>query len=111
MKYILMEVSSNFGNMLSLSVSSFVLPFLPMLPTQVLLNDMLYDFSQVPISGDNVDSEYLKKPKKFDLKLIRRFMIWFGPISSLYDFLTYGVLIFLFKASQATFRTGGLLNQ
>ncbi len=110
MKYILMEVSSNFGNMLSLSVSSFVLPFLPMLPTQVLLNDMLYDFSQVPISGDNVDSEYLKKPKKFDLKLIRRFMIWFGPISSLYDFLTYGVLIFLFKASQATFRTGWFIE-
>ena len=110
MKYILMGVSSDFGNMLSMSVSSFFLPFLPMLPPQVLLNDLLYDFSQFPISGDNVDAEYMKKPKKFNLSLIKKFMLWFGPISSIYDFITFGVLIFLFKSSDATFRTGWFIE-
>ena len=109
-KYILMGVSSDFGNMLSMSISSFFLPFLPMLPPQVLLNDMLYDFSQFPISSDNVDVEYMKKPKKFDLSLIRKFMLWFGPISSIYDFITFGVLIFLFKVSETTFRTGWFIE-
>ncbi|MDE1848672.1 MAG: magnesium-translocating P-type ATPase [Nanoarchaeota archaeon] len=109
-KYILMGVSSDFGNMLSMSISSFFLPFLPMLPTQVLLNDLLYDFSQFPISSDNVDSEYMKRPKKFNLSLIRRFMLWFGPISSLYDFITFGVMIFLLKFSDVAFRTGWFIE-
>lgn len=109
-KYILMNVSSNFGNMLSMSISSFFLPFLPMLPTQILLNDMMYDFSQFPISQDNVDPEYMKKPKKFDLSMIRKFMLWFGPISSLYDFITFGVMIFLLKFSAISFRTGWFIE-
>lgn len=110
MKYILMGTSSDFGNMLSMSVASFFLPFLPMLPSQVLLNDLLYDVSQSTISSDNVDPEYLKKPKKFNLKLIRKYMLWFGPISSIYDFLTFGLMIYFFNANEVVFRTGWFIE-
>jgi Mg2+-importing ATPase len=106
MKYIMMGLSSNFGNMFSLIGASLFLPFFPMLPTQILLNNFLYDTSQLSIPSDNVDAEYLKKPKHWDLKMIKRFMIIFGPISSVFDILTFVILFFVFKAPEATFQAG-----
>lgn len=105
-KYILMGTSSDFGNMVSAAVASLFLPFLPMLPVQVLLQDVLYDFSQLTIPTDNVDDDELIKPERWDLNYIKRFMIFFGSISSVYDFLTFGVLYFVFKARGGMFQTG-----
>ena len=108
MKYIIMSTSSNFGNMFSMAAASLFLPFLPMLPTQILLNNFLYDTSQVAVPGDNVDPALLHRPKRWQIGFIRQFMTIIGPISSLYDFLTFGVLLWLFHASTnaALFRTG-----
>jgi Mg2+-importing ATPase len=106
MKYIMMGLSSNFGNMFSLIGASLFLPFFPMLPGQILLNNFIYDASQLSIPSDNVDAEYLKKPKHWDLKMIKRFMIIFGPISSVFDILTFVILYFIFKAPEATFQAG-----
>lgn len=110
MKYIMIGVSSDFGNMISMSVASFFLPFLPLLPSQVLLNDLLYDVSQMTVSSDNVDIEYLKKPKKFNLDLIKKYMLWFGPIGSLYDLIMLAILILVFKANEITFQTGWFIE-
>ena len=110
MKYILMGTSSDFGNMLSMSVSSFFLPFLPMLPSQVLLNDLMYDVSQTTVSSDNVDNEYIKKPKKFNLNAIKKYMLFFGPISSVYDFITFGIMLWFFHSSDVMFRTGWFIE-
>src|SRR5438270_4963573 len=85
-KYLLMGTSSNFGNMFSMAGAYVFLPFLPMLPAQILLNTFLYDLSQVTIPTDNVDASYIRKPHHWDIKLIRRFMIFIGPISSIFDF-------------------------
>ena len=109
-KYILMDTSSNFGNMFSAAAGSFFLPFLPMLPAQILLNNILYDFSQLSLPTDNVDPEALEKPKKWKVDFIRNYMIFFGPISSLYDFLTYGVMLFVLKASESLFQTGWFIE-
>jgi P-type Mg2+ transporter len=108
MKYIIMSTSSNFGNMFSMAAASLFLPFLPMLPTQILLNNFLYDTSQIAVPGDNVDPALLHKPKRWQIAFIRQFMMIIGPISSLYDFLTFGVLLWLFQASANAplFRTG-----
>jgi P-type Mg2+ transporter len=106
MKYILMGTSSNFGNMFSMAGASFVLPFLPMLPSQILLTNAVYDLSQLSIPTDNVDPEELRRPKKWDLGVIRKYMLFFGPISSLYDFLTFAVLYFAFQARGHLFQTG-----
>ncbi|MEI7619999.1 MAG: magnesium-translocating P-type ATPase [Candidatus Falkowbacteria bacterium] len=106
MKYIMMGLSSNFGNMFSLIGASLFLPFFPMLPGQILLNNFLYDTSQLSIPSDNVDAEYLKKPKHWDLKMIKRFMMIFGPISSVFDILTFVILYYIFKAPEATFQAG-----
>jgi Mg2+-importing ATPase len=108
MKYIIMSTSSNFGNMFSMAAASLFLPFLPMLPTQILLNNFLYDTSQVAVPGDNVDPTLLHKPKRWQIAFIRQFMMIIGPISSLYDFLTFGILLWLFHASTNAplFRTG-----
>ncbi|MEM3630380.1 MAG: magnesium-translocating P-type ATPase [Nitrososphaerota archaeon] len=105
MKYILMSFSSNFGNMISASLASLFLKFLPMLPIQILLNNLIYDFSEATIPYDNVDKEYLQKPKKINIKFIKRFMIIFGSISSIFDILTFCVLIFIFNASESLFQT------
>jgi P-type Mg2+ transporter len=105
-KYLLMGTSSNFGNMFSMAGASLFLPFLPMLPTQILLNNFLYDMAQVTIPSDNVDDEYVMKPQRSDIKFIRNFMVLIGPISSVYDFLTFYVLLHFFKATQAQFHTG-----
>jgi len=108
MKYIIMSTSSNFGNMFSMAAASLFLPFLPMLPTQILLNNFLYDTSQVAVPGDNVDPALLHRPKRWQIAFIRQFMIIIGPISSIYDFLTFGALLWIFHASTnpALFRTG-----
>jgi Mg2+-importing ATPase len=106
MKYLLMGTSSNFGNMLSMAGASLFLPFLPMLPTQILLNNFLYDMAQVTIPTDNVDEAYVRKPQHWDIRLIRNFMVFIGPISSLYDFLTFYVLLYLLHAGEAEFHTG-----
>lgn len=110
MKYIMMAASSNFGNMFSMAGGSLLLPFLPMLPTQILLNNMLYDISEIPIPMDNVDEEYLIRPKQWDINFIRKFMLIVGPISSLFDFLTFFVMINVFQAGEALFHTGWFIE-
>ncbi len=105
-KYILMGSSSNFGNMFSMAGAALFLPFLPMLPTQVLLNNLLYDISEVGVPFDNVDAEAVRRPVRWDIKFIERFMLLLGPVSSLFDFLTFFVLLRLFGASEPMFQTG-----
>ena len=106
MKYLLMGTSSNFGNMFSMAVASLFLPFLPMLPTQILLNNFLYDLAQVTIPTDHVDSTFIHKPQRWNVKMIRDFMIYIGPLSSIYDFLTFFALLKVFHASEQLFHTG-----
>jgi Mg2+-importing ATPase len=105
-KYVLMGTSSNFGNMFSAAGASIFLKFLPMLPTQILLNNLLYDISEMTIPTDNVDEELLQRPSAWDTRFIRRFMAFFGPISSIYDFVTFGVMIWVFHAGETLFHTG-----
>ena len=105
-KYVLMATSSNFGNMFSAATASAFLKFLPMLPTQILLNNLLYDGSQMTIPSDHVDEEMLARPSAWDLGFIRSFMVFFGPLSSLFDFLTFGVMIGVLHAHAHEFRTG-----
>ncbi len=106
MKYILMGTSSNFGNMFSMAGAALFLPFLPMLPLQVLLNNLLYDLSEITIPLDRVDDAYLAQPRHWDMAFIRRFMLAIGPVSSLFDFLTFYVMLQLFHAGEAWFHTG-----
>jgi len=106
MKYLLMGTSSNFGNMFSMAVASVFLPFLPMLPTQILLNNFLYDVAQIAIPTDRVDQSYVSRPQRWDMRVIRDFMLWVGPVSSLFDFLTFYVLLRVLHASQTLFHTG-----
>ncbi len=106
LKYLLMGTSSNFGNMFSMAGASLFLPFLPMLPTQILLNSFLYDLAQVTIPSDNVDAADLARPRRWDIRLIRDFMLYLGPLSSLYDVLTFVVLLRVFHADEALFHTG-----
>ncbi|MGZ6071705.1 MAG: HAD-IC family P-type ATPase, partial [Myxococcaceae bacterium] len=106
MKYLLMGTSSNFGNMLSMAVASVFLPFLPMLPTQILLNNFLYDLAQVTIPTDAVDPSALARPQRWDIGAVRRFMLVVGPVSSLYDFLTFFILLRVFHAPERLFHTG-----
>ena len=105
-KYLLMGTSSSFGNVFSMAVASVALPFLPMLPQQILLNSFLYDIAQLTIPYDRVDAELTQKPRRWDLRLVRRFMTTIGPVSSLYDFVTFWVLLHVFHAAPAEFRTG-----
>ena len=105
-KYVLMGTSSNFGNMFSAAAASAVLTFLPMLPSQILLNNLLYDASQLAIPSDRVDDEQLHAPSHWDIGFIRRFMLTFGPISSLFDFMTFGLMLGVLHAGPAEFRTG-----
>lgn len=107
-----MAASSNFGNMFSVVGASIFLPFLPMLPVQILTNNMLYDFSQMTIPTDNVDEEQLVKPRKWNFKNIKRFILFFGPISSLFDYATFFVMIYVFHAwtNAALFHTGWFIE-
>ena len=106
MKYIMMGTSSNFGNMFSMAGAALFLPFLPMLPTQILLNNILYDISEVPIPLDEVDPEDVRRPQVLDMSFIRNFMLVIGPISSAFDFLTFYVMLVVLKADEALFQTG-----
>jgi Mg2+-importing ATPase len=118
-KYIKMTASSNFGNVFSVLIASAFLPFLPMLPIHLLVQNLLYDISQISIPWDTMDQEYLRKPRKWNADDISRFMIFIGPISSIFDIITYLVMWFVFKANtpamQALFQSGwfieGLLSQ
>ena len=110
LKYIMMGTSSNFGNMFSMAGASLFLPFLPMLPGQILLNNLLYDFSEIPIPLDNVDEEYLIRPRQWDMKLIRNFMLAMGPVSSAFDFLTFYIMLKIFHAGEALFHTGWFIE-
>jgi Mg2+-importing ATPase len=111
-KYIKMGASSNFGNMFSVLGASAFLPFLPMAPVQILVNNLLYDFSQTAVATDNVDDDFLKKPRQWDIGNIGRFMLFIGPISSLFDFVTFATLIHFFGGwtNEALFQTGWFLE-
>jgi Mg2+-importing ATPase len=106
MKYLLMETSSNFGNMLSMAIAALLLPFLPMLPVQLLLNNFLYDVAQLTIPTDRVDPEFLRRPRRWRIDLVRRFMLQIGPVSSVFDLTTFAVLLYVFHADAALFHTG-----
>jgi Mg2+-importing ATPase len=106
MKYIFMATSANFGNMFSMAGASLFLPFLPLLPKQVLLTNLLTDFPAMAISTDHVDAIAVDKPRRWDIHFIKRFMIVFGLISSVFDYLTFGVLLYFMKANERLFHTG-----
>jgi Mg2+-importing ATPase len=106
MKYILMATSSNFGNMFSMAGAALILPFLPMLPVQILLNNLLYDVSELALPFDRVDQEDLARPQRWDMSRISKFMWVIGPVSSVFDFLTFYLLMVPFKAGEAAFHTG-----
>jgi Mg2+-importing ATPase len=110
MKYVMMVTSSNFGNMLSMAAATLLLPFLPLLPVQILLNNLLYDVSEIAIPLDRVDESDLKRPRVWDMHQMRRFMLAFGPLSSLFDLLTFCVLIAVLHADAALFRTGWFIE-
>jgi Mg2+-importing ATPase len=109
-KYVLMGSSSNFGNMFSMAGAALILPFLPMLPIQILLNNLIYNVSEIAIPFDRVDAEAVVVPNKWDIKLIQRFMLVFGPISSIFDFITFYALLRLFGAGPALFQTGWFIE-
>ncbi len=106
----LMGTSSNFGNMFSAAGASLFLSFLPMLPSQILLNNLLYDSSQLAIPTDNVDEDQPHRPSHWDIGFIRRFMTVFGPLSSVFDFLTFAVMLWVFHAHAAEFRSGWFVD-
>ncbi|HEY5468282.1 MAG TPA: cation transporting ATPase C-terminal domain-containing protein, partial [Coriobacteriia bacterium] len=112
LKYVFMATSANFGNMFSMAGASLFLPFLPLLPTQILLTNLLTDFPEMTIASDRVDPEALEAPRRWDVKFIRRFMLVFGLLSSVFDYATFAVLLWVMKvpiateAGQALFRTG-----
>ncbi|MEI6531358.1 MAG: magnesium-translocating P-type ATPase [Chlamydiota bacterium] len=110
MKYIMMGTSSNFGNMFSMAGGFLFLPFLPMLPTQILLNNMLYDISEIAIPLDNVDKEYLVRPRQWDMGFVRKFMLIIGPVSSIFDFLTFFIMLKIFHAGESLFHTGWFIE-
>lgn len=110
MKYVMMGTSSNFGNMFSVAAASVFLPFLPMLPTQILLNNLLYDVSELAIPTDKVDQEYVEKPRRWNVSFVKRFMVTFGPISSVFDFLTFFIMLSVFQASASMFQTAWFLE-
>ncbi len=110
MKYIMMGLSSNFGNMFSMMGASLILPFLPMLPPQILLNNFLYDTSQLTLATDAVDGNLVKKPPRWDIKFVKKFMIVFGPISSIFDFATFGLLLLVFRLPESQFQTGWFIE-
>ena len=109
-KYVLMGASSNFGNMFSMAGAALILPFLPMLPIQILLNNLIYNVSEVAIPFDNVDAEAVTGPVAWDMKLVERFMLVFGPVSSVFDFLTFYAMLYLFGAGEALFQTGWFIE-
>src|SRR6266498_2364612 len=110
LKYVFTTTSANFGNMLSMAGASLFLPFLPLLAKQILLNNFLSDFPAITIAGDNVDREYVQSPHRWDVKFIRNFMIIFGFVSSVFDFLTFGLLLWIVHSTPEQFRTGWFIE-
>jgi len=110
LKYVFMATSANFGNMFSMAGASLFLSFLPLLPKQILLTNLMTDFPEMTIATDNVDQEMIEKPRRWDLKFIRNFMLTFGIISSVFDYLTFGALQFILHATTEQFRTGWFLE-
>jgi Mg2+-importing ATPase len=106
LKYVFMATSANFGNMFSMAGASLFLPFLPLLPRQILLTNLMTDFPEMTIATDNVDKEMVEQPRRWDVTFIRNFMIAFGILSSVFDYLTFGVLLLILHASVDLFRTG-----
>lgn len=106
----MMGTSSNFGNVFSVPAAVFIVPFLPMRPVQILLNNLLYDFAQVTIPTDRVDDDQMAKPRRWNIDFIRNFMVTFGPISSVFDILLFVVLLRVFNADEALFQTGWFLQ-
>nr|WP_294525149.1 magnesium-translocating P-type ATPase [uncultured Rhodopila sp.] len=109
-KYVLMGASSNFGNMFSMAGATLILPFLPMLPIQILLNNLIYNVSEIAIPFDGVDAEAIVGPVKWDIRLIERFMLVFGPVSSVFDFITFYAMLAFFGAGEALFQTGWFIE-
>jgi Mg2+-importing ATPase len=109
-KYVLMGASSNFGNMFSMAGATLILPFLPMLPIQILLNNLIYNVSEIAIPFDSVDPEAVVGPVKWDIRLIERFMLVFGPVSSVFDFITFYALLGFFGAGESLFQTGWFIE-
>jgi len=110
MKFIMMAMSSNFGNMFSMAGATLILPFLPMLPVQILLNNLLYAVSEMPIPLDEVDRAATERPEHWDMRFIRDFMLVMGPVSSIFDYLTFGLLLLFFHANEASFQTGWFIE-
>ncbi|HEX9531489.1 MAG TPA: magnesium-translocating P-type ATPase [bacterium] len=110
LKYVFMATSGNFGNMISMAGASLFLPFLPLLPTQILLGNLLTDFPAMTISTDSVDPELVAKPRRWDVKFIRNFMLAFGPINSAMDYLTFGILLLVLRVGEVGFHTGWFLE-
>jgi Mg2+-importing ATPase len=110
LKYVFVTTSANFGNMFSMAGASLFLPFLPMLPLQILLTNFITDFPAMAIAGDTVDAEMVEKPRRWNTRFIRDFMITFGAVSSVFDYLTFGVLLWVIKATPVQFRTGWFLE-
>ena len=110
LKYVFMATSANFGNMFSMAGASLFLPFLPLLPKQILLTNLLTDFPEMTIATDRVDPEMVDQPRRWNLAFIRKFMVTFGVLSSIFDYLTFGVLLLILRASPEQFRTGWFLE-
>ena len=110
LKYVFMATSANFGNMFSMAGLSLFIPFLPLLPKQILLTNLLTDFPEMTIATDNVDDEMINYPRRWDIKAIRKFMITFGLVSSVFDYLTFGLLLLILHANEGKFRTGWFLE-
>ncbi|MDR5684473.1 MAG: magnesium-translocating P-type ATPase [Armatimonadota bacterium] len=106
LKYVFMATSANFGNMFSMAGASLLLPFLPLLPKQILLTNLLTDLPEMTIATDRVDADWIERPRRWDIGFIRRFMVVFGLLSSIFDYLTFGVLLWVLRAGPAEFRTG-----
>ena len=109
-KYILMASSANLGNIMSMVLAGLILPFLPLLPIQVLLTNLIYDGAQLGLPMDRVDPEMVERPVHWDIRLIERFMLVMGPVSTLFDLLTFAALLWVFHAGEALFRTGWFLE-
>jgi P-type Mg2+ transporter len=110
LKYVFMATSANFGNMFSMAGVSLFLPFLPLLPKQILLMNIMTDFPEMTIATDSVDEEMVNYPRRWDIKAIRKFMITFGIVSSVFDYCTFGLLLFILHATQVQFRTGWFIE-
>jgi Mg2+-importing ATPase len=110
LKYVFMATSANFGNMFSMAGLSLFIPFLPLLPKQILLTNLMTDFPEMTIATDNVDDEMIDHPRRWDIKAIRKFMITFGLVSSVFDYLTFGLLLMILRANESQFRTGWFIE-